>query len=78
MARNRLNSDQDRRASELEQDARTACEESHGHPLSDEEWSKQRSRLLEYIMTLARWDQDQREPRKPASMASKPEKRKLA
>jgi hypothetical protein len=54
MARNGAN------FAELEQAARTAIEQQHGHGLKDEKWRKQRNRLIEFARTLARWDSEQR------------------
>lgn len=62
MARTRTSPEQtDRGASESEHAARTAVERSQGHPLKDEDWNRQRDRLIEFIGILARWDSEQRQ-----------------
>jgi hypothetical protein len=54
--------------------ARAAVERRAGRALSDEEWSKWRRRLLEFAVTLARWDREQRKT--PSAVEN--EDRKLA
>jgi hypothetical protein len=44
--------------SRAEQAARAVIEQSCGGPLSDGEWAKQRRRLLEFVLTLKRWDRE--------------------
>lgn len=41
-----------------EQAARALIEQSCGRPLSDGEWAKQRRRLLEFVLTLKRWERE--------------------
>jgi hypothetical protein len=43
-----------------EQAARAAIEQGCGRPLTDGEWANQRRRLLEFVLTLARWDRERR------------------
>src|SRR5579864_3728205 len=45
-----------RSPSGAEQLARVVIEQNCGRPLTDGEWAKQRRRLIEFILTLARWD----------------------
>ena len=53
------------RSSSAEQVAREVIEQGCGRRLTDGEWAKQRRRLIEFILTLARWDREQQrgEPR---------------
>jgi hypothetical protein len=44
--------------SSAERLARTVIEQSCGRPLTDGEWAKQRRRLIEFVLTLARWDRE--------------------
>jgi len=40
--------------------ARAVIEQHCGRRLTDKEWAKQRRRLIEFVLTLARWDLEQR------------------
>jgi hypothetical protein len=52
-----LQSQQEARSpSGAEQAARAVIAQSCGRALTDGEWAKQRRRLIEFILTLARWD----------------------
>jgi hypothetical protein len=46
--------------SSAEQAARAVIEQSCGRQLTDGEWAKQRRRLIEFILTLARWDRERK------------------
>ena len=48
-----------RRRAEAESAARAMIEVRCGHSLTDKEWVQQRSRLIEFFRTLARWDSGQ-------------------
>ena len=48
----------DHAPSDAEQAARAVIEQSCGRPLSDGEWAQQRRRLLEFVLTLKRWDRE--------------------
>ena len=54
-----------------EQAARAVIEQSCG-PLSDGEWAKQRRRLLEFVLTLKRWDRE-RQPQTEVSRQAEEE-----
>ena len=41
-----------------EQAARAVIEQNRGRPVTDGEWAKERRRLIEFVLTLARWDRE--------------------
>ena len=53
--------------------ARSVIEQSCGHRLTDGEWAAQRRRLIEFVLTLARWDAEQRRTGEVKSIDSEPE-----
>jgi len=58
------------RSSSGEQVAREVIEQGCGRRLTDGEWAKQRRRLIEFTLTLARWDKGQRQRGEPANIDS--------
>jgi hypothetical protein len=40
--------------------ARATIENRRGKPLEDQDWARQRQRLIEFVLTLARWDLEAR------------------
>ena len=59
--RSGLEQNEDTLSSSAEHVAREVIEQSCGRQLTDGEWAKQRRRLIEFILTLARWDRDQQQ-----------------
>lgn len=55
--------------SALESAARLTIEQRLGRALDDEEWKRARQRLIEFVMTLQRWDR-----RKGCQMPSREDK----
>lgn len=44
----------------LESKARAAIEQRTGDPFDDEAWTDAKKRLVEFILTLNRWDREQK------------------
>jgi len=61
MARNGISFEQDiqSRSSETELLARGVLEQRDGQRFSEKEWAERRRRLVEFVLTLARWDAEQ-------------------
>ena len=59
--RSGLAQNEDTLSSSAEHVAREVIEQGCGRQLTDGEWAKQRRRLIEFILTLARWDRDQQQ-----------------
>ena len=57
-----------------ERAARAEFKSRLGHPLNDSDWKKQRHRLVEFILTLARWDSEQRK----GNVGSVPERKRAS
>jgi hypothetical protein len=68
--RSGLAQQEEARSSSAEQVAREVIEQGCGRQLTDGEWAKQRRRLIEFILTLARWDREQRQRGEPANIDS--------
>jgi hypothetical protein len=59
MARNRTSAEQtgaNRSPCDVERLARAEIENRRAQPLEDQDWARQRQRLVEFVQTLARWD----------------------
>jgi hypothetical protein len=61
-----------------ERAARAGVEALRGSPLSDQEWTRQSKRLVEFVKLLARWDSEQRAAAKCAKMESKADRERVA
>ena len=59
----------DHSPSGAEQPARAVIEQSCGRPLTDGEWARQRRRLLEFVLTLKRWEQEHQAQTKVSQQA---------
>jgi hypothetical protein len=58
--------------------ARSVIEQSCGRRLADDEWAKQRQRLIEFVQTLSRWDTERRRAEEFKNINSEPEFTRLA
>lgn len=58
--------------------ARSVIEQNSGRRLADDEWAKQRQRLIEFVQTLSRWDTERRRAEEFKNINSEPEFIRLA